>query len=457
MFESYSDHSNNDMQFVVSRFEKMLKNEHLEYFDVHEFEQLVDYFSIDKNYPSALKACNIGFVQHPTASSLQLKKAELHINLNEYSDALNILNKLQFQDSYNKDVFLLKACAHNMIEEYEEAEKNFDRALKLDITNSDPDLAFRIGNGFMQYSQYEIALKYLKQVKDKKENSDVYFELAYCYEKLDLNTESIENYKFFIDFNPFSENAWYNLGVVYSKTEEHAKAIDAYDYALAINPEHEKAYFNKGNSLYNNEQFEEALKSYNEHLAIEDDHSITYTYIAECFEELDELDLAISNYEEALKIDEENPNTWYNIGIIHHNEKRFDEAIIYFEKAFELNPDDNELILALFSSYKNTDRKHKALEILNIGNQKYPEDSDICLELAECYFDFEQYESATNIIIKCINLNPNKYRLYATLVGIYLTTKDYDLAKLFTEKAYDVDHNFLGKLKKQYPVLSEHI
>jgi tetratricopeptide (TPR) repeat protein len=60
------------------------------------------------------------------------------------------------------------------------------------------------------------------------------YELAFCYDVLDNQEESVQFYQQYIDNEPYSYAAWYNLGNAYTKLSLFEKAIDAYDYAILI-------------------------------------------------------------------------------------------------------------------------------------------------------------------------------------------------------------------------------
>ena len=60
----------NDPNQSVQRFERMLKNNEFYFFDVEEFEDLVDYYIEIGNPRQALMAIEIGCDQHPSSFSL---------------------------------------------------------------------------------------------------------------------------------------------------------------------------------------------------------------------------------------------------------------------------------------------------------------------------------------------------------------------------------------------------
>src|SRR3546814_9774721 len=85
-------------------------------------------------------------------------------------------------------------------------------------------------------------------------SSDLLYELAFCFDIIDRQEESIAFYQKYIDEEPYSYAAWYNLGNAFNKLGLFEKAIDAYDYAILVRDNFAAAYFNKGNALMRSEE-----------------------------------------------------------------------------------------------------------------------------------------------------------------------------------------------------------
>ena len=78
----------------VSRYENMLKNHTCCFFDVHEFEDIIDYYLDSENVTEAASAASYAARIYPLASSIQMRMAEILIDKGQPVKALNLLNKL---------------------------------------------------------------------------------------------------------------------------------------------------------------------------------------------------------------------------------------------------------------------------------------------------------------------------------------------------------------------------
>ena len=82
---------------------------------------------------------------------------------------------------------------------------------------------------YQNMGDYETSITYLKLcLEQNMENQDALYELAFCYDVLDNQQESVLFYQQYIDNEPYSYAAWYNLGDAFTKLSLFEKAIDAY-------------------------------------------------------------------------------------------------------------------------------------------------------------------------------------------------------------------------------------
>ena len=61
---------NNEESYAVAKFESMLKENNILFFDVDEFEEIIEYYLQYGRISKAKRALDIGLSQHPYASSL---------------------------------------------------------------------------------------------------------------------------------------------------------------------------------------------------------------------------------------------------------------------------------------------------------------------------------------------------------------------------------------------------
>ena len=318
----------------INRFEEMINRNASCYFDIHEFETIIDYYLEQHNFNNAKAAIERGLKQHPASSTIKLRLAQIYIQNGKPSKGLHFLREIEPLENCNSEFFLLKGSALNVLGKREDAHRAFDQAIRLTFDNRD-DVVFSIAYSYLNTRHYNLAIKYLKLALEiNPENLAVIHELALVYEKIDKLEESIQCYKEYIDLDPFAEHIWFNLGMVYSSMERYQEAIEAYEFAIAISPDYISAYFSKGNTQVNSDAFHEAIITFEQILAIEPDNTQAYTYIGECYDKLGLYKRSIYYYRKALCIDKSCSDAWYGLGMAYYNMENFVSCIEFFIQSF---------------------------------------------------------------------------------------------------------------------------
>jgi tetratricopeptide (TPR) repeat protein len=331
-----------EVRQAVQKFERMRRNNEHYFFDVIEFESIIDYYIESNNPVQAFEAASMATEQHPQSVSIQIRKAKVLLDKGRAVEALRILKKLEHIEPGNHEIYVAKGTAMGMLGDIQGARKMFDFALSLDSDEVE-NILFAIVSVLQNLNYYEQLIPYLLQLLEKEPNFRAHlYDLAYAYEKTEDYPNSISFYLKYLEAEPFSDSAWYNLGIIYNKLDQSEKAIEAYDYALAINSENTFALFNKGNLLCNLDRHTEAIPVYHEYLENEPDSFEAMTYLAECYERNGDIILAKKYYHDAIDIAPEFADPWFGLGVIELNTGNPDDSLIYFRKAVRLDDENPE-------------------------------------------------------------------------------------------------------------------
>ena len=242
--ERYPTYEDEEILEIVRRYENMKKNKTQYFFDVYEFENIINYYIESNKSKNAFEAASLASQQHPTSIAIQLKKAQVLVDKGEALQSIQILDRLEALDSSNYEVFAMKGSALTLMGDIEGARKNFDQALSLDPENRE-DLLLDIALSFEYLGHYREAIRYLELTFETDPgNTSVLYEMGFCFNKLNNLDKSIEYYKKYLDLEPYSDNVWYNLGIIYNKSGDFEKSIEAYDFSLAVNDQNAFADFN---------------------------------------------------------------------------------------------------------------------------------------------------------------------------------------------------------------------
>jgi tetratricopeptide (TPR) repeat protein len=121
----------NEFQQVLERYENMLKKSHTSFFDVEEFEYIIDYYLDQRYFKQAFEAAEYAKQQHPNSTEITLKIVQIYLENGKPLQALEHLNDLPSWDEEDNEILLLKGTALTQLGKIREAEKLLTRQLNL--------------------------------------------------------------------------------------------------------------------------------------------------------------------------------------------------------------------------------------------------------------------------------------------------------------------------------------
>ena len=438
----------------INKFEEMMDRNSSCYFDVFEFETIIDYYLDQHNFNIARVAIERGLQQHPASSSLKLRLAQSYIQNGKPSKGLHFLREIESMEITNFEFFLLKGSALNVLGRREEAYHAFDRAIQLATDNKD-DVIFSIACSYLNTRRYNLSIKYLKLAYEiNPENLSVIHELALVYEKVDKLEESISFYHKYLDLDPFAEHIWFNLGMVYSSLEKHNEAIDAYEYAIAISPDYISAYFSKGNTQVNRGNFHEAIITFEQILSIEPENIQAYAYIGECYDKLELYKRSIYYYRRALSVDRSFGDAWYGLGMAYYNMDKFSTCLEFFLQANRCDPENPDYWYMQGEAYRKLNLLDKSAESFNRAEELDPNDYEAWLSHADIFYMENKLNEAIQLLNRAYEYNKEVSTINYNLAAYYLIDNKPKLAGEYFEKGLRINYSEHNDLLSRFPMTS---
>lgn len=441
-----------ELKNAVQKFERMKKNNENYFFDVIEFESIIDYYIESNNSIKAFEAATLASEQHPNSVSIQLRKARVLLDKGRAVEALRILKKLENIEPGNHEVYVAKGTALGILGDIQGAKKMFDFALTLD-SDDIGNILFSITSVLQNLNYYEYLIPYLQKLIILEPDFYAHlYDLAYAYEKTEDFENSISFYLKYLEVEPFSDSAWYNLGIIYNKQENYEKALEAYDYALAINSQNTFAIFNKGNILCNLDKYNDAIPVYHEYLENEPDNFEAMTYLAECYEKTNDLVLAKKYYHEAIDLAPEYADPWFGLGIIALESGSPDDSLIFLRKAVRLDDENPEIWYMLGKAHYAKNEKKDTLRC-------FREALKLDAYYSEVWTDLGRMILYDGFVMKALPYLEKAYKIIGDVPGInyilasyYLHTSSMDKAYRHLSLALDVDKELFRDFHDIFPV-----
>lgn len=427
-------YEDNDLQAVMNKYNDMLEKKKLYFFDVHEFESIIDYYANAFNLNKASEAVNYAMQQHPSASSIKLKKAQILIDKGQVDLGLEYLQEIKGLEGSNYEYYILKGNAHSIKGDIEKALSMYNHALSITFED-EAEVCYNIGISLEHLAFFEEAIYYLeKAIEIEPDNTTYLYDLAYCLEHTENLGKCVKVYQEYLDLDPFSEHVWHSLGMVYSKMDKFEEAIEAYEFALAIDESYSTAHFNLANSLANNGKFYEAIEQYLEFSRMEPENVFASYYLGECYEQIKEPQLARKYYQKAIEIDNEFSDAWYAYGCLLRSENKLKESIQYFEKAAELDKENLEYQFSLGSLCKDLGKYDLAEKSFQRIVKEDPYDDDAWLLYSEIFAEQHDFFGAIEIIHQALKHTPSNSLLNYRLAAYYWILRNRSDSYYYFEK-----------------------
>jgi len=442
---------NEEFQVLLRKYEDMRNGTQSIFFDVEEFEQIIDYYLDDFQYDEAREAARLGKRQHPASVEIMYKFIHIFIEQGQPKKALSMLEEIPVWEENNPERYFLKGTALCLTGKLKEAESQFDRGLEISSDETFEALV-NISIAFENVRHFELAIKYLMQAyKQQHTNLSVLYDLGYFYDRLHRFDESLKYYQRYLDLDAYSDNVWYNMGIVYHKLEQFDKAMDAYDFSIAINPDYASAYFNKASVCVNAGKFESAIETYRDFLEIDPESTQAYCYMGDCFDQMNQLDDSLAAFRKVIELDNTDPEGWFGAGLIYHRQASYQEAITYILKAIEF--DGNNLDYWLNLGYANEDAGsiEEAVKCYGYVTRMDGADLDGWMALTGLLMKEGEYEKALGYLREAFVQHSKEAAVKIKMAVCHLKMDEPKLAGKFLEEALAANATFDSEFEYYFP------
>lgn len=437
---SQDDHN----EIPVTKFESMLKTNHVLFFDSEEFEYIIHYYLNRGKIALAKKAIKLGLDQHPASINLKLFKVEMYVFEDKLIEADKLLNELYVLDPQNEEIFIQKANIFSKKDDHEQAIEVLKIALTL--TDDPLDLYSIIGMEYLFLDQFEEAKDYfMKCLEEDIEDYSSLYNIIYCFEFLNQTEEAIEFLNLFLDKNPYCEVAWHQLGIQYYKLKNYKKALAAFDFAIISDDTFVGAYLERGKVLEKIKRFEEAIENYIITLELDDPTSFALLRIGFCYEKLKREDLALQYFYKTVHEDPMLDKGWIAITRYYNRKRNYQKALYYINKAINIDT-ENAVYWKLYSQinlrlnfFEEAEQGFKkTLELGNCELNTWLSRGDLLIKLGDtdaAIFNFEEAK----------DFHPENAEISYRLAGLYFSLNQNDKGTFYLKNGlrYNEDYTFI--------------
>lgn len=361
----------------------------------------------------------------------------------DFDSAIQLLKDAIKYSQYYPEAYINLCTCYYYQNNFDEAEKACNTAIKLNPSNNKAQPFFILGQIAFKKEKFEKAIEFLqKAVAFDKRNSKIHQILGLSYLRLNRNKEAIKSLKLATNYDTssfqsffFLANLQYKMGlfkdcqanyekclklkpkypVVYNKlatsyrsVKNYKKALSTYDRFLKIFPKNMFAYLNKGELYILAGNPKGALKSYGKAIKINPKNASPYIAIGNIYTIQKNYEKAIKNYNKGLNLNPHVENGYFSRGKVYFLMGKFHEAINDLTQTTLINPDSSKAFEYLVKAYEKIGNYQAAITNLDKLFQLSPENADAMYLKGKIQLHTGVFSGALESFQKAIKIKPNK-------------------------------------------------
>jgi tetratricopeptide (TPR) repeat protein len=417
-----------NVQSSITKFEHMLKTNHVYFFDAQEFEDIIVHYLGFGDTQLAKKALRMGLDQHPSNIELMMLQSEIFILDEKFDNAIELLNYIQKIAPLEEEIALQKATIASKTGDHKGSIEFLHTALEF---SEDPvEIWNLLGMEHLLAEEYEDAEYFFKNcLLNNFEDYPALYNLLYCYEQLNKDEEAIASLNQVLEVDPYCEVAWLQLGKLFVKMGQTKEALSAFEFAIISDDTFTGAYIEKGKILERIGRINEAIENYEVALNTTEPSAFVFQSIGRCHEKLGNDRLAQKFYLKSVQAEPTNEKGWESLINHHVQNENYKKAQHYLDSALEVNSDSFLLWIQSTEIHKAQKQNEKALagyeKILDMGYFEH----NFLLDYIDLYLEMEQWQNAYQVAQTAFKGYPESNELKLRLGGCSLIAGKPEEAK----------------------------
>lgn len=245
------------------------------------------------------------------------KFAKFKYDNGEYTEALDYLNQTLDQDDAYVNAWLLRAEVNYILENYEKAVSDINKALELDPSS-----------GTSHYSKYLV-------LKGKS------------YALMNKLNDAVSLFKKVLAEDPYDAAANFELGYVKYLQKENFEALDLINKAIKIEPKNAKFYAMRAmitqktyNVFPDSDLYGKIMDDYNLAIYLDKDNYEFYKLRSDFKKAMGQSQEAMADYNKMIELDPKKNIAYTKRGILKMQEEKYSDAIEDFSTSINIHPKD---------------------------------------------------------------------------------------------------------------------
>lgn len=448
-------HEENILKKLILKFSDMSQKGTVCFFEKTALLDLVLYFENNNDINKAIEVCDFGITQYVSSMEFLFHKSRLLVEIEEFDQALEYLEKGLAYSPENFDLNLLQAEVWIEFGEFKLAYDILKNLYQGATAAEQSQVLFLLAKIHEINGDFHKMFSVLRKALKKDPNHPILLNKIWlAVEMAGLYEESVELHLAIIEDFPYSYLAWYNLGQAYFCLEDYETAAEAFEYSFIINSKFEIAYKDGAESYIMAENYEKALKMYQEFLETAPADSDVYGKIGFCYEHLGEIEIAKTYYLKAIMENPSNSMALFRMGECHMFEEKWEDAIHYYNQAIEADCDREEYLIAIAEAYFKNKNTKQAKIFFQKATDMAPELGKYWTQYATFLMKMGDSEEAFSILDEAQIYTVDTELLYCKVACLFAMSKREEALQTLTQ-ALEENASLLESLFKLTPELEQ--
>lgn len=263
--------------------------------------------------------------------------------------------------------------AHRLMQSYDEALKDFNRAIELDSKYK--SAIVRRGITYQLMERDEEALQdFNRAIELDPESKWAITSRGITYRLMGRYEEALQDFNHAVELEPEYGWAIAHRGITYRLMERDEEALQDFNHAIELDPEYQWAVAQRGITYRLRRRYKEALQDLNRALEIDPEYGWAIAQRGRIYLLMGQYEEALQDFNRAIEIDQDK-NIWAiaNRGMIYRLTRHYKEALQDLNRAIELDPEYKQAICGRGEVYLLTSKYQEALADLNRAVELDPE------------------------------------------------------------------------------------
>jgi tetratricopeptide (TPR) repeat protein len=285
---------------------------------------------------------------------------------------------LAIDAAYNSHLVVIvfdkdKAYFHNAKLMYDEAKKDYTRAMEIDTSCAKAYI--KRSDVYWQLGQTDNALADLSHlIAIDTDNAEAYYKRCFIYRNnLRDNDKALADIFKAIEIDSNYEDAYRARGYIYFTLGQYGNSMADYNKLVKINPNDAYAYCRRGDVYRMTGQYDRAIVEYNMVIEIDRKNYMAYNNRGLVYLIQSQYEKALKDFKKAISVQPSDfPFTYNNAGYVYLQQEKIDLAIKYFNKSLSIEDKFFAPNVNLALVYYGNGEKERAKYYLDLAVESYP-------------------------------------------------------------------------------------